>query len=868
MASIFVTAGQPLRRTLWRGFRGLLEIFHLLPPIAAVAIFVLLANVGQIRELYISYLEERNWWQILFGFLGFGLVSFVIFSSHYYLSVIRENIVYRNYVRPGIGFDFHWVRRWGGLIWAAMPWIGMVWGLWGASEYLARRASELGADPEMRAAAYEGYVLPAVLLVVVAAAVVLVLLFRFRRNRVLRRITIGFIVALFVIAAILPVFPNAAVVGYRWLGPFATLAIEILFVLSLVSLIALLSQRSESPVLTLLAIVFAIGALPFVSLGALTLGFAVICLLFAVLAFLARLWVITGLALLLAFISGASWHRNKILIAKSSLPVQQSTETMTASALAGISVHDAFEKWLNARNDKLVSSAAKNGVRYPVFIVAVEGGGIYAAAAASLFLAKLQDDTANTANFADHVFAISGVSGGAIGAAIFQALVNQSKASKTDVAPPVCGSSSQASPATTVSRTDKISSIMKADYFSPVVAALWPDFLGEEMGRAESLQCSLLASVERVDHAARARLDRSFLNQWSYDSTNDPALVLNTTSAETGYRVAFAPFGLHSPFDSTLYSFSDKSFIDQFSPHPSSAGKSCAQSQGQSPPGSTAKVQNTTPTTGAAANDIGEQPALENIPLISAAVASARFPGIMPPYEVTVNNNRLNFLDGGYSDNSGAETALDIYREITSNPITSNQNCENQNGSQQLAQPPVKSAASQSQVDVTKNVDIKVILLTSDDPKPSFRSAKGTRFGDTVAPVNTLINVRNGLAEQAVARTCDYFYRDEDVDANCNSANTQKDPTNWHLKLVKIEDEAYALPLAWKISDTTFHVVSWPLIGEKTTPDECKNLSFTATNDANASSDSNNVPRDAKANSCVISAIEQTLNNYKNNNKP
>src|SRR5215467_7277200 len=77
-------------------------------------------------------------------------------------------------------------------------------------------------------------------------------------------------------------------------------------------------------------------------------------------------------------------------------------------------VADRFKTWITQPQ----RSAARSKP-YPVFIIAVEGGGIYAATAASLFLAKLQD--ANP-DFAQHVFAISAVSGGAIGATIFQAL--------------------------------------------------------------------------------------------------------------------------------------------------------------------------------------------------------------------------------------------------------------------------------------------------------------------------------------------------------------------------------------------------------------------------------------------------------------
>jgi hypothetical protein len=57
---------------------------------------------------------------------------------------------------------------------------------------------------------------------------------------------------------------------------------------------------------------------------------------------------------------------------------------------------------------------------YPLFIVAAQGGGFYAAYHSALSLARLQDACSE---FSDHVFAISSVSGGSLGAAVFTELL-------------------------------------------------------------------------------------------------------------------------------------------------------------------------------------------------------------------------------------------------------------------------------------------------------------------------------------------------------------------------------------------------------------------------------------------------------------
>ncbi|MFX7866411.1 hypothetical protein ABTK37_20655, partial [Acinetobacter baumannii] len=57
--------------------------------------------------------------------------------------------------------------------------------------------------------------------------------------------------------------------------------------------------------------------------------------------------------------------------------------------------------------------------KFPLYVVAAEGGGIYAATHAASFLAEIQD---MCPGFSHHLFAISGVSGGSVGAAVFNAL--------------------------------------------------------------------------------------------------------------------------------------------------------------------------------------------------------------------------------------------------------------------------------------------------------------------------------------------------------------------------------------------------------------------------------------------------------------
>src|SRR5262245_28800823 len=75
----------------------------------------------------------------------------------------------------------------------------------------------------------------------------------------------------------------------------------------------------------------------------------------------------------------------------------------------------AFVRWVESREDR----QQYIGRPYPAFVVVAEGGGLYAAYHTAMFLARMQD---RCANFAQHLFALSGVSGGSLGGAVFSSL--------------------------------------------------------------------------------------------------------------------------------------------------------------------------------------------------------------------------------------------------------------------------------------------------------------------------------------------------------------------------------------------------------------------------------------------------------------
>jgi hypothetical protein len=858
-----------LRRAIWQPFRWMMGIFHPLPAVAATILVLLLVYVGQTRELYLSYLEAPNAIHIVCALAGFTLISAVFYQAHYWLNTMRIKVVYSHLSQPNTGINLVRLQRAAGLFWAFSPWAGLAAGLFLAENYLRDTYTELCSPAVPRTDIAGLLALPAASPWTIAASVILlgsvagVLIGYYRESRVAERaivfltpaaaasifaflngsypsagelipfaaglilvsvifyriyylldakrirvvystfrrdtgidvnrrrervtfawalapwilvalyfvvsavasaqqmvgassfvcpadapakanawpiihvaiiavIAIGLLVALAmdafgrrpksglivfaaVAVAVLAVvvaaaFGPDALVGLRVVGPFGSMAVSLLFIFSVFAVLAVLSQRSGLPALTLVLAVIILGVLFNVSIDKTAWWSLWASVALAVLALVARLGYVAAVAAVFCLLAALTICRDRQHI------IDRADLKMSDASISG--VKDTFDAWVRGRHDR-PPGEGDPAKPYPAFIISAEGGGIYAAAAASLFLAKLQDDCPG---FAQHVFAISGVSGGAIGATVFQAHIPPSE-QKDRVK---CTARTDDGPLT---RT--MTAIMEQDHFSPVVAAVIPDLLGEPTGRSEALQASF-AAVD--DGAAHARLEKPFREHWSSGSAA-PSLVLNATWAEMGYRVAFAPFLLHtSPAsDGTFYSFAD-----------------------------------------------AEMPGENRIPLMQAAVVSARFPGILPPFTVKMSENHWwNLVDGGYADSSGAATALALFE-----------------------------ALEQTSCDL--NVDLKLILLTSTDPRPNFQNVTGSEFRDTMAPVQTIMKVRELLGSQAVTRTSEYFKSTRP----CSKAKVAPD---WRLEEIKLGDQEYSLPLGWKLSNTTFKLVSY-LIGQ---PEPC-----------------------------------------------
>ncbi len=187
-----------------------------------------------------------------------------------------------------------------------------------------------------------------------------------------------------------------------------------------------------------------------------------------------------------------------------------------------------FEAWLEAR---LASGELKEGVEFPVFLVAAEGGGIRAAYWSANVLARLQDDSGG--RFGRHVFALSGVSGGSLGSAVFTGLMADAATGALARAP--CNRSG-AQPYQNCARA-----VLRRDFLSPAVAyMLYPDMVQRflpapipDADRARAMEEGLRAGW--AEATGNDRFGQRFDRLWA--GADVPSLLLNATLVDGGNRV-------------------------------------------------------------------------------------------------------------------------------------------------------------------------------------------------------------------------------------------------------------------------------------------------------------------------------------------
>ena len=252
----------------------------------------------------------------------------------------------------------------------------------------------------------------------------------------------------------------------------------------------------------------------------------------------------------------------------------------------------------------------------PFVVVAAEGGGVRAAYWTAALLSALQDADPS---FASHVYGLSTVSGGSVGAAVFEALLDGQRSAHAQTLP------GRNDCRTTGSLQEAAGCIFTPDALAPTLSRmLYPEVLQRIVPRLPFLGPITDPLTDRGTALANAWLDAvrtempgSNLLEIPLESAawdGLPRLFLNSTWVEAGKRVVFSRTSVN--------------------------------------PG--------------ACVDTLDGASLVDVPAIGAVLTSARFPYISPAMTVpgSTGPDWGHLVDGGYFENSGAETALELLSAI------------------------------------------------------------------------------------------------------------------------------------------------------------------------------------------------------------
>lgn len=357
-----------------------------------------------------------------------------------------------------------------------------------------------------------------------------------------------------------------------------------------------------------------------------------------------------------------------------------------------LAAREDFIRWLASRDDYV------RGRRYPVFVVAAEGGGLRNAYWTASVLCHLHD---RFPQFNDHLYAISGVSGGSIGATVYAALVRDHDPS--------------------VPLLPRAQQILAHDLLSPVMAkGAIPDLLPQVfpiswsfLDRARGLEDALDNAWHDVEQTPRMHWGFYALRGGG-TSRSVPCLILNTTEVESGERVPVSHVNLSSV--RVMATVLDR-----------------------------------------------------EIPLNTAACLSARFPAVTPAGTVRVPGGKLRYVDGGYFENSGTATLLNLLSDIISNP----------------------TASASDAVDL-RDVEFCVIspIYVATGGKEPAESAHS--FGDLASPLRTILATREARGRQSR----------EELDRFLAGAVVQGFHAPFNSVRFEARDAETAIPLGWTLSDS------------------------------------------------------------------
>jgi len=496
------------------------------------------------------------------------------------------------------------------------------------------------------------------------------------------------------------------------------------------------------------------------SLGSLSIVFLFIACLLTITSSLLYIYdrfnipVISLLALCAVIFTVAGWNTNVVNVR----PLQYDAESGIRYP-DRIKTHQAFDHWLATRGD------SDHFDRYPVFIVAAAGGGLYAAHHAATFLARMQD---LCPSFAQHVFAYSGISGGSLGVSVFAALAKDFARN----GPLQRCKSALEEPGEFETMARKV---LGKDYLSPLLAsALFPNFFQVFFphplpggDRATAFAETITHNYRSVVGEKQSGLDDNFTTFWGLQAVRDEdvglkpadqppcnaptkslvldyvsnhgkkslvqwdcnsptgALVLNGTDVDHGHRVVISPF--------------KASFIDD----PAFSGITWFQKDASLP---------------------NDERITHDVSLADAITISARFPFLLDAGIISTHAS-MRLVDGGYFESSGVETALEIMQYL-------------------------------KRLERDRKIKLYLITIRSTFDLPAY-DPDAPAF--EIAPLNALLAVREGRGQFVVGRAL--LER-----SPCLLIYTEGCENNPPAEII-LNLRDFKIPLAWHLSPSTLSIV-------------------------------------------------------------
>lgn len=424
-----------------------------------------------------------------------------------------------------------------------------------------------------------------------------------------------------------------------------------------------------------------------------------------------------------------------------------------------------FKLWLNARKDR--DYYAKAGKPYYVYIVAAEGGGLYAAYRTANFLTKMQDICPA---FAQHIFAAVGVSGGSLGLATFSSLIKEFGSEAATHAIRLqgpCAGKNDRESGQLASFERRADLFLSSDFIAPLAAALmFPDAIQRflpvainRFDRARALEQSFIKAWDQVLRKEMREVNRrnlfadSFYESWQPEGLA-PALLLTATDVQYGRRVVIRPFSHESTEGDTpgvrrlqaALGFDEiASYLELCDTQPSLATAVTIS----------ARAPVITPVATLIRRggclkdeDLSKRQQADNTNVIAKGLITRR-----PKVE------RWRLADGGYYENTGVETAYQLMRNL-------------------------QSIAAEHEELKDKNIKFRLLVLSVTGEY--FRDARdinraGEGLNEIWAPIRTLLRTRQARGHAALL-----------------AALTEAEIGN--VLLLPLDTNFFALPLGWQLS--------------------------------------------------------------------